>query len=358
MIVQMCQPSSAILAACIMIILFAYSRKPSSQSSRKDPRNGSLKACRSGFEDGLKMVVHAGVCWAVLGCGGAVATCEPSGRLAAATAARRCRHTQSLQCLRQVATADLHRTKDRESSSLVRRQWQTGRQETERRQGSAKKDCTTSMPSNSETNGCLQWDATGRCKGERRNKRWEKSEAGDNLVSDIVHILVADFWQAGGGILKDWLIRHSSWKLPSPFFPSTVMSQPPTRCTLYLHQKSPTPGRFYNQFANLKRNFLIDFSIQKLSVGIGDFHLKPSLWDVKLFRKFIKYSSKRNLSISLPALRLQARWSIKCCKPLTPTHHLHYWQIQVKTCIYIIGRSKQKITQNFIRGYTHREKEY
>ena len=76
---------------------------------------------------------------------------------------------------------------------------------------------------------------------------------------------------------------------------------------IVLTPKISTTGRFYNQFANLKRNFLIDFSIQKLSVEIEDFHLKPSLLDVKLFGKFIKYSSKRNLSISLPALRLQAR---------------------------------------------------
>ena len=149
-----------------------------------------------------------------------------------------------------------------------------------------------------------------------------------------------DFWQTGGGILKDWLIRPApSWKL---LFSLPVMSQQtPTRCTLYLHQKSPPPGRFYNQFANLKRNFLIDFSIQKLSVRNEDFHLNPSLGVVKLFRKFIKYSSKWNLSISLPALRLQARWSIKCCKPLTPTStllanpsensHPHYWQIHAKS---------------------------
>ena len=52
---------------------------------------------------------------------------------------------------------------------------------------------------------------------------------------------------------------------------------------------TPPPNvRFYNQFANLKRNFLIDFSIQKLSVGIENFHLKPSLLEVKLFRKFIE----------------------------------------------------------------------
>ena len=98
-------------------------------------------------------------------------------------------------------------------------------------------------------------------------------------------ILDTFWWQTFGsrgwsGLkLKDWLIRHSSWKL-APFFPSTVMSQTPTRCTLYLHQKSPPAARFYNQFANLKRNFLIDFSIQKLSVGIGDFHLKPSILEI------------------------------------------------------------------------------
>ena len=121
-----------------------------------------------------------------------------------------------------------------------------------------------------------------------------------------------------------------------------MSQQTPTRCTLYLHQKSPPPGRFYNQFANLKRNFLIDFSIQKLSVRNEDFHLNPLLGIVKLFWK----------SSWLDALSNSSN-EIDVCSDVHPIcSHFDQENVRIFKHVQKMGQELGKLVRNWLGNWS------